>query len=109
MPRGRPHELERRLTSVVIPYTTLFRSGKGDPRLNSIRMTDTKEGIAVNRLFECWRTPAVRRFLKLSLPAILALGLAGLGTPARAQDVMNTPFSAYYSGQIATGSGDESR
>src|SRR5947209_10281671 len=65
--------------------------------------TKTKEGIAVNRLFEDWRMPVVCRFLKLSLPAILAVGLACATSPARAQDAHDTPFNAYYSGTIATG------
>jgi len=55
----------------------------------------------VNRLFELWRTPVVRRFLKLSLPAFLALGLAAGSTPAHAQDLTSTPFNVYFSGQIA--------
>jgi len=47
--------------------------------------------------------PVVCRFLKLSLPAILAVGLACATSPARAQDAHDTPFNAYYSGTIATG------
>lgn len=57
----------------------------------------------MNRLFQGWRVPVVRCFLKLSLPAILALGLAAGSTPAHAQDLTNTPFNVYFSGQIAVG------
>jgi hypothetical protein len=72
---------------------------KTDPRINS-RRPKIKEGIAVNRLFEQWRKPVVRGVLKLSLPAVLALGLAA--APAHAQSAADMLWNAWYGGQTTT-------
>jgi len=44
----------------------------------------------------------VSRFLKLSLPAILAVGLACGVAPAHAQQAADTPFNAYFTRHLSS-------